>query len=468
MPVVPAPRLTWFPAASVFQEVFPGQWVFFIGLLAAIFAAGWFLLRERERKGQPVSLPARGVSVAIVLLVVAETWLHLSLHSPYTYYNHFSQPASSNFWYHVLLFPNGTGAVNGDYFVFRALENVFLGAPRALNGMLIRRPFPFYLSAQFSYFVNTYYVMIAMNVVCWLSAVLAIWDYVAGHFDEETGVMAALFTATAPGFIAFAAQPQTYLWGYAGAAIIIWAHWKICCKPNSSIGDYLLFGGILALAFLTYDLFPFAIYLIGYEILFRRSFRNIAIATEMGIAVYVAFGVLTRSMPSIVPDAANTKYIGDSIHHALALITTFPLSRTGYPVFAGFLAGYAHQLSGALFAFVPLLAMAGLLFLKDHKEIHLAGLLALPSLITFAILYAGQTLLATLPRLVFTAYPAIYLLCGIFIVRLGGFAGTNRRWVVPMLGTLVIGLHAGMANADVFGYPWLYYLFFNPSLTPNF
>ena len=98
---------------------------------------------------------------------------------------HFERSAKANYWYHSYLFSDGRGAVNADYFVFRALEDVFLGTKEPPNGMLFRRPFPYYLSAQASYFVNDYYVILVMNVLMWAAAAWAIQDYTAFHVGER-------------------------------------------------------------------------------------------------------------------------------------------------------------------------------------------------------------------------------------------------------------------------------------------
>ena len=159
-----APKLVWFPKAIWEPPVIPGELLFFPLLTAALLCGAWFFLRARRRMGRPISRSTVILGATVILLIVAETWMHISLRSPYSYITHFEQPKSANYWYHVMLFANGQGAVNGDYFVFRALEKVFMGTPESFNGMLIRRPFPFYLSSQFSAFSNPYYVMLCLNI----------------------------------------------------------------------------------------------------------------------------------------------------------------------------------------------------------------------------------------------------------------------------------------------------------------
>jgi hypothetical protein len=346
---------------------------------------------------------------------------------------------------------------------FRSIEEIFMGTPRPETGLVVNRPFPLYLSSQLSYFFNPFYVMVAMNVLCWLGAILAVRDYVSGHFDHRIGAVAALLTASGPGFIAFVAQPPTYLWGFAAAAITIWAHWRICCRDKSSLGDYVLFGGLLSLTLLTYDHFSLLAYLVGYELLFRRSYKRILLSGSVAITIYLAFGALARSIPTIIPNDRNAKYVSVSIQNALATLSALPLTLTNYDFYGTFLSSYLHNLGNAFFVAPVVLAIAGIFLLKGSMELRHAGLLALPSAVNYTLLYMGQTELAGMPRFVFVGYVAVYLLCGVVVVRLGDLTKGWRRWTMPVFAAVVVSLNVAIANADVFGFPWLYFYFFYAS-----
>jgi len=466
-----APKLVWFPRAIWEPPVIPGELLFFPLLAAVFLGGGWFFLRARRRQGRPIARSTAMLGAAAILLIVAETWMHISLRSPYTYICHFEQPESANYWYHVVLFANGQGAVNADYFVFRTLEKVFMGTPESLNDLLIRRPFPFYLSSQFSAFFNPYYVMLCLNMGVWILAALAARQYFAAHFGRAQAAIAALLTASGPGFIMYVAQPQTYLWGYCAVILTIWAHWRICRSPHARMRDYIFFGGVLALGLLTYDLLSLLLYFVGYELLFKRRLRGIAISAGLAIGIYVAFGVLTAHMTSFVHDPGNIRYIGISIIAAITALHSNPLAVKSYVLYGGLLTNYIWNLSNAVFVFPLAVAIVGLFYLDKSPKLKLAGLLFLPSLASAAFLYLGQTVLATLPRFTFIAYPAVYILCGVALWTaaraLGSrWAGLRWKYAAAAVALCGIALHIVLVNADVFGHPWLYYLFYYEQLKP--
>jgi hypothetical protein len=461
------PRIVWFPQAFWGPPQIPGESLFFALVAVGLFGVGWLYVRARRNDGRPVARSTVAFGTAVILLILAESWMHISLRSPYTYICHFERAPAENYWYQVLLFPNGQGAVNADYFVFRGLEEVFMGTAHSINGMLIRRPFPFYVSSQFSYFINPYYVMLATNVVVWILAVLAVREYVAAHFDRGTAAVAALLTASGPGFIMYVAQPQTYLCGYCAVAFVIWAHWRICGTPNATVRDYALFGGLLALALFTYDLLVLLLYFGGYELLFKKSLRKISVSAGLAIAIYVAFGLLTSRMKSFVHDPRNINYLRLSVTNTISVLHTNPLSlKTYFNVLTGLLANYAWNLSNAFFVFPLLVALIGFFYVNSSARLKLVGLLFLPSFAGVVFLYLGQTYLATLPRFSYIGYPAVYILCGVALWTAARAVGS--RWKNGAVAIVLCGVaaHIALTNVDVFGYPWLYYLFYYQSLVP--
>jgi hypothetical protein len=348
------------------------------------------------------------------------------------------------------------------------LEEVFTGAAHDVNGMLIRRPFPFYVSSQFSYFINPYYVMLASNIVVWILAVFAVSDYVAAHFGRGAAVIAALLTASGPGFIMYVAQPQTYLWGYCAVALVAWAHWRTCGRLHSTVRDYALFGVLLALAFLTYDLFVLLLYLCGYELLLKKSLRKIAVSAAIAISIYLAFALLTSRMRSFVHDPRNLNYLRLSLTNTISVLHGNPLSlKTYFNVYTGLLVNYVWNLSNAVFVFPLLVAVSGFFYVDSSPKLKLIGLLFLPSFAGAVLLYFGQTYLATLPRFSFIGYVAVYTLCGIAIWTAGRAVGSRRRKSGAVIALSAVAAHIALANVDVFGYPWLYYLFYYQNLVPT-
>jgi hypothetical protein len=235
--------------------------------------------------------------------------------------------------------------------------------------------------------------------------------------------------------------------------------------------DYLFFGGILALALLTYDLLTLLLYLAGYELLFKRRRGPIGISAALAIGIYVAFGMLTAHMTSFVHDDRNSKYIEESITAAIAALRSKPLTLNSYGLYGGLLTNYIWNLSNAVFVFPLAVAIVGLFSLDKSPKLKLAGLLFLPSLAGAAFLYLGQSNLATLPRFTFIAYPVVYILCSVALWTVARLAasrwiGTLPKYVAAAVALCGVVLHIALVNADVFGYPWLYYLFYYQQLTP--
>jgi hypothetical protein len=464
------PEFIWFPRAIWEPLLVPHELLFFLSTTTALLCGACLYLRMRHIRGKPISKWVTLLGATAILLIVSETWMHLSLRSPYTYVPHFERPSAEGYWYHVALFRNGQGLVNADYFAFHALEEIFMGTPEPINGMLIRRPFPFYLSSQFGSFINPYYVMLCSNILIWILAVLASNDYFAAHFGRAQGAIAAVFVASGPGFIMYAAQPQSYLWGYAAAILVVWAHWKVCGDPRANIRDYLYFGGVLSLALLTYDLLSLLPYLIGYELLFKKRLRAIIIACTLAIAVYVTFGLLVAPMTSLVHDDRNSKFIDISVANIISLFNSSPITLKNYVLYSSLLPEYVWSLSNSMFVFPLLIAAAGLFFVNSAPKLKLVGLLLLPSLASVAFLHLGQEYvepvhlgriyLSTLPRFAFVGYPAVYILVGVAtwsIVR-----AARIRWGRPsvVIAIGVVVAHIALVNSDVFGHPWLYYFFY--------
>lgn len=459
------PELVWFPQALWAPPLIPGEALFFFLLAAVLLFFWWFAGTRQTRLSRATLL----VGVGITILVVGEAWLHISLRSPLTYICHFEQPPSANYWYHSYLFANGKGAVNSDYAaVWRSMEEVFIGTPHLLNGMMRRRIFPSYIASQFTYFVNPFYVMIVMNSFLWIAAAWALRDYVRAHFSPLAGDVAALLTASGPGFIMFVAQPQTYVWGYGAVPLLIWSHWRLCGKQRlSTIGDYVLLGGLLSLALLTYDVMALLVYLVGYELWVHKSVRKIGVSIAIALCVYVLWGLLTSHLSTILLDDRNSKYIGISLANSLRALRSGPASFGGYELYGHFLPTFLWNLGYATFLLPLWFALLGLVALKRVDQVGLAALLVLPSVTNFAVLYFGQTELATWPRFTFIGYVAVYALCGVFLAEAGTLAGRYWKFGAAAIVLVAIAAHVILTNMDVFAHPWLYYFFFYQSATAS-
>jgi hypothetical protein len=237
--------------------------------------------------------------------------------------------------------------------------------------------------------------------------------------------------------------------------------------------DYVFFGGILSLGLLTYDLLILLLYLAGYELLFKTRRWPIVVSAGVAIAIYVAFGRLTTPMTSFIHDDTNSRYIGISLMNAIAAVRVSPLGLKSYVLHGGLLSNYFWNLSNAVFVFPLLIAIIGLFCLASPQKLKLVGLLFLPSFACTAFLYFGRTTLAMMPRFSFVAFPAVYILCSVALwtaARRVGLRWAASRWkyVAAAVALCGIALHIVLVNADVFGHPWLYYLFYYQQLNPAY
>ena len=132
----------------------------------------------------------------------------------------------------------------------------------------------------------------------------------------------------------YVAQPQTYLWGFAAVSLVVWSHWRLCSGERSTARDHFLFGGVLALALLTYDVFAVLAYLIAYTVITRRSVARVLLPIAGAVFCYILFGMLTAPMTSMVHDRANSKYLWISVNNAIAVLRANPISSTAYKVYA--------------------------------------------------------------------------------------------------------------------------------------
>src|SRR5581483_958126 len=116
-PDLPLPQADWFPRALRNLPAIPHEGLLFLGLL--LLGAGTSAWMWR-RAGESGASPGKHLLLAflgIYSLILLQTWLHLSLRSPYTYLCHYEKKVEANYWYHHYLFADGKGAVNTDYIV---------------------------------------------------------------------------------------------------------------------------------------------------------------------------------------------------------------------------------------------------------------------------------------------------------------------------------------------------------------
>lgn len=469
---VPIPQYDWLPGALRDLRSMPCEIAFFAALA---IPAGVILLRRflrtralgRERAAARLSgllLPA------LFLLMLVQTWLHLSMRSPYTYINSFAIPGEK-WWYTSYTLPDQQGAVNADYTYFRDLEEHFMGTPRETSTMFIRRALPFYLSSQFSYFFSPYYVWLALNLLLWFAAAACAYGLGRLLWNERIAAHFACLTACGSGFIFFVAQPLNYLAQYTTVIGLIYLFELLVVRSGASaLIKHILFGGILSAAALTYDVFPMYVFLLPYAWVRQKSLKAagwLLLSIGMSILVYGGFLVLTRYGLNLQLNDKNFRALRKSAENVIALLRHpdagqyYVLTLTAIKTFAG-------SILNAFLIVPAVLAFFGLLCRLQGYRVVLCAWLAAPAFVTVIFLSYGQfdwgVPLASLPRFAYAAYPAVYALAAIFLFEIRellealGWAGF-ARWVPATLLATIFAIN----NVDVLGIPQLYYLFYFPS-----
>jgi hypothetical protein len=138
---------------------------------------------------------------------------------------------------------------------------------------------------------------------------------------------------------------------------------------------------------------------------------------------------------------------------------------------------YFGSLVNAFFILPALVGLVGAFVIRDRDRAMILLTLGLPSALAVLFLQFGRVqwgngqemfYIAALPRFVYIAYPAIYILAAVALQELKGYiaslssrrlfvyAGHAAPWLVLLLFFLI-------SNVDVLGFPQPYYLFYYPS-----
>jgi hypothetical protein len=478
----PVPTISWFPQAFKQGPVIPHESLVFGLLIVAGLLALLLFARGRITPRWLITHPAAIVAIAAFALILVESWLHLSLRSPYSYQMHFAEPKPqrnawvvydqtghptvnieetprAHGWWHLYLFTDYRGAVNYDYPEFRRVEEAFQGVPPDGPSSVMRRLVTFYLSSQFVCFFNPYYVFIFINTAAWLAAVLAGFAFARQITDTSIAAVFALFIATGSGFIYYANQPFSYLTGYAAVMVTIWLFETLIIAREDRAG-LLLFSLLYALALFVSDLLALTAFFVVYSLARRAPLKRTIFTIVFAGAIYaISLGFLAgvARMPNLV---GNLTILSSS---SAAHSADFSLNRI-YVQTLEYFNRLSMDLIHAVLILPMLPAIIGLAFLRDRVRVLTALALVLPCLCTIAVLQITDAHFedwqyAALPRIAFIAYPAIYFVASIGLVeaaRLLSKRSPRFASAAPYLFLLFVFL---LNNLDVFGVPALYYYF---------
>lgn len=452
----------WIGAGAAWTRT---DWFFCTLLLLGTSWLGWRALRVRRRHPSSAASPTRlALAASLFFLICAQTWLHDSDRSPYSYVPHFEQPPAADNAYTFSLLPGNHGLVNADALYFTRLEDIYLGGAGNIPTLMVRRSFPFYLSGGLTYFIGPFYSFVVLNIGIWWAAALAYYALIDAIAGPTTARYAALLLAAGPGFIMYAAQPMAYLAGFAAIALMLYGcHCVFTAPARGSPWAVGALGAALGLSMITMDLFVWLPTVILWGLAMGFPVRRLASACAIGVGVYAAHLWLVFGLFKLPHDDLNDRQMFDALHGAWTL-ARHPAGARLYLTFAEGLGQYVQQLSLVFFGLPLLFAFLGLLQRgeADSSLRRFAGLCLIPSLATFMVMHLGDIWLGRLPRFNYAAYPAIYALAGGFIGR--SEEALSRRCGPAAGRSCAAGLAAAcvaLANVDAFGFlPHLYYYFY--------
>jgi hypothetical protein len=460
------PSLEFLPQGAL--RAFPFDWLF-MPLLFATGAAGiwgiWWL-RNRAGLGSTRRIPAL-LTIAFAVICV-QSFLHSSMRAPYTYLAYFQRPIAEQHWYHVYHFADGSGASEGDQFVFSPLEDYFQGAPRDGNNMLIRRPFSFYLASQASYFVNTFYVWLGLNCLFWLVAVFATARLVGQLTTERAGLIAGALTVVGPGFIAFVATPAMYMQNYAAVAVALCLFQDLVVRPaGRDLGELATFAGALTLCALVYELTPLLPVLLAYGLTSGVRARPLLLSLVAAFLAVRGFPLLVTEVLGIHIVPTNQEQISQALDRTRDFLLHPSLAKW-YDATVTIVPSYLRMLVQAFFVVPVVVAVLGLRKLRNRASRVLVGSLFVMGFAIIAVLQIGEQQIGTLPRLVYPVFPAVYLLAALALDpgdRQPRAASAPLRERIPdavriAAPWVVVGVMAVLANIDIFGYPTMYVEYF--------
>ena len=450
---VPVPSTQFLPDGP--WSTFPHDLVLSMVLIGvAMGCAGLVVWRRKGRVG-----PSRRSALVVVALfsaIVVQTFLHAGVRGPYVYMTHFQEPESANFWYSVSMWEDGSGTVIADQFVFSAIEDYFQGAPREPNNMLIRRPAGFYLAAQFSYFVNSYYVWIVANVLTWFAAALAGFGFVRRLADERTAVLVAAMIACGTGFVAFVGTPGMYLQGYAVVIIALYLLERLV-GADPRWPNFLLFAAVLGGCSLVYDLVPLYPVLLLYGLARQVPVKPLLASLVGAFLIYRGF-LVVHDVVLAIPVVADNEVQADTARRAVLDLIRHPALATLYGHATDITGAFFHQLARMFFVLPLILALAGIRFVCTRAQAALVAGLTAMSLATLAAFRIAGLELGNIPRFVYPMYPAVYLLAAMTLIRIADWPAPRRlRRAVRAAPWLVVGVLFLLSNVDSFGYPSMYF-----------
>jgi len=324
----------------------------------------------------------------------------------------------------------------------------------------------FYLSSQLSYFVNPLYVFLVFNIIAWFVAAICGYLFTLPIWGEKVAVFTALMIAGGSGFIMYVGQPMNYLLGYAVIIIVPYLFQELMVGDKDSIYNMMIFGLLLGLCIMVYDIFHVYLFIIGYGLLRKVKLSRIMVPIVMSIVIYSGFLFIQSNILNAQFEQSNVKEATEPINTIFRLVTS-PRFDEWYILSMTFFERYFGHMGRVFFVFPILLALIGIAFLRTRTSFIVIILLIIPSIATLAYLHFGGTYIAAFSRFVYIAYPCVYILAAITLDKFASITGRKIHMWLALSGPIVcLALFFILNNIDVFGFPSLYYYFYHSSAAP--
>jgi hypothetical protein len=444
------PNLEFFPQAILGGDRFPHERLYW---LCVLLVASVVLVMGRHRASSAGAKRMWSWCGVFLGLIILETYLQNGLLSPYTTNYYFTRATSPSPWYHLYMFSNGTGAVNGDAGVFQGSASYLTGAPNP-SSMLIRRIFPTYIAVQFGALLNPWYVWLTLNIFGWFVAASCMYAFWRKFVSDRIAIASGFMTAAGSGFVLFVATPSFYLWGFAMVAFVAYLGVRLMDENKRQFGDYALVSAGLSIALLTYDLYLLIPLLLVIAHVTGQRLLPIVVASCVSVGYFIAYLELFTRVLGQPVDPANSGQLGDAFS-AIYENLRIQNSEWWYASIVDISGEFVMRLEAAFLFPVATLALIGLFARTSRPLRAICGTIVGGVYLQYAILALGNSQLADLPRLYFFAYPAIFVLAalGLKVVSQPLAKAPRARWMVYGLFVALLVINA---NVNVLGFPTRY------------
>jgi drug/metabolite transporter superfamily protein YnfA len=285
----------------------------------------------------------------------------------------------------------------------------------------------------------------------WIAEVISAYLFTRKHWSERVALITAGMIATGRLFIWFVASPTTYLAEYASIMILAYLFDRFVVEGERSIGKVLLFASVLGIFSLTYDIFPFYFFIVGYGLLSKVNWKTLSVIIIATLLIYGGLIALYTYGLGMRISNENSRFIGVAIRGLLELIRSGDLNRWFMITISYFGSLFKNFIQ--IFLVLPVvLALLGLFYLKGKKQVAIILLFLVPAFLLKALLQFGNSSIHNLPRFYYIAYPGVYILASIFLDQVAqAFSKKSFRWLAWALPLLVLSLIFLLNNIDVWG-----------------